>query len=359
MINFKKTICLNELQAPIRTFLTPEMLFVDIETTGLSAENCFIYCIGCSWQENDQICVQLLFGTGENDETDLLAHFQSLTSHFKKLVTFNGSTFDLPFLKKRFEKYQMPEPVTSMDHLDLFREAKKLRKLLALDNYRQKSLELFLGCYREDAYSGKELIQVYKSYFQAPTEEQLQMLLLHNYEDVLGMYDLLSILSYQQFLNGAFSITQCVLEENHLQIRLLPDIPLPQSVTRIETEWQLAIKPGQVFLQLPLHTGTLRHYFPDYKNYFYLPEEDTIIHKDIGIYVDRSRRCKATKENCFLSKNCSYLKLSGQQKDYDSYLKTDQKDPAAYLEFDPKWLLGENYATLYDYLVQLFRFYVH
>ena len=358
MINYKKTICLDELQASARAFLTPEMLFVDIETTGLSAENCFIYCIGCSWLKKDQICIQLLFGTGENDEPDLFTQFEALTRRFKKIVTFNGTTFDLPFLKKRLGKYQMADPITAMKHLDLFREAKKLRKLLSLDNYRQKSLELFLGSYRKDTYSGKELIRVYKTYCQTPTEELLQLLLLHNYEDVLGMYDLLGILAYQNFFNGAFSITRCALEENHLQIHLQPDTPLPQSVTRMETEWQLSIKSDRVFLQLPVHTGTLRHYFPDYKNYFYLPEEDTIIHKDIGIYVDRSRRSKATKENCFLSKNCSYLMISGNQKGYDSYLKTDQKDPAAYLEFDPKWLLGENYPALYDYLVQLFRFYL-
>lgn len=358
MITPKRTIKCSELRASARDFLSPDMLFTDIETTGLSADRSFIYCIGCSWMQGDEICIQLFFGTGESDEALLLTEFAALSRRFSTIVTFNGTTFDLPFLKKRFQKYQIPHPLADMESLDLFRETKKLKKLLALDNYRQKNVELFLGCFREDAFSGKELIRVYQDFCKSPSEEKLQMLLLHNFEDVLGMYDLLGILSYQELLHGGFSITACRQENDFVQTELRPSHTLPQPLTRIEENWQLSFKPDHVFLNLPLHTGTLRHYFPDYKNYFYLPEEDTIIHKDIGIYVDRTRREKVSKENCFLKKDCSYLILPGRQKGYESYLKADYKDTAAYLEVDSQLLSEPDHPQLYPFICQLFRYYL-
>ena len=45
----------------VRSSLTQDTLFVDIETSGLSAEKNHIYCIGCSYLINDQLAVRLLF----------------------------------------------------------------------------------------------------------------------------------------------------------------------------------------------------------------------------------------------------------------------------------------------------------
>ena len=40
-------------------------------------------------------------------------------------------------------------------------------------------------------------------------------------------------------------------------------------------------------MKMPLLEGTLKYYYPDYKNYYYLPLEDEAVHKSVGVYVDR------------------------------------------------------------------------
>lgn len=51
-----------------------------------------------------------------------------------------------------------------MQILDIFKELSPIKPLLRLENYKQKSIEAFLGIDREDKYSGGELINVYYEY---------------------------------------------------------------------------------------------------------------------------------------------------------------------------------------------------
>lgn len=94
-----------------------------------------------------------------------------------------------------------------MQILDIFKELSPIKPLLCLENYKQKSIEAFLGIDREDKYSGGELINVYYEYLAQKDAEKLSLLLTHNYEDVLGMTKLLSILSYKECIHGIADIT--------------------------------------------------------------------------------------------------------------------------------------------------------
>ena len=60
-------------------------------------------------------------------------------------------------------------------------------------------------------------------------------------------------------------------------------------------------------LQIPILSTTLKHYFPDYRNYYYLPLEDTAIHKSVATYVDSSNKVKATKQTCYVKQNDSFI----------------------------------------------------
>ena len=42
-----------------------------------------------------------------------------------------------------------------------------------------------------------------------------------------------------------------------------------------------------------------RLYYLDYKNYYYLPNEDMAVHKSVAVSVDRTHREKAAPENCY------------------------------------------------------------
>lgn len=177
------------------------------------------------------------------------------------------------------------------------------------------------------------------------------------------MYNLLEMLSYTYFLQGHFQLSdieiQSVSGDLFFNITLIPDILLPQTIHCMQEHATLVMHPEQVLLSFPVFHGALRHYFPDYKNYYYLPEEHAIIHKSLGTYIDPDHRQKATKENCYLEKNCYYLTLPYTSSEH--YLKQDLADKATYLElpvadntfpneyrFPPKQIPAlENFVHLY------------
>ena len=43
------------------------------------------------------------------------------------------------------------------------------------------------------------------------------------------------------------------------------------------------------------------------KEYFYLPAEDTAVHKSVASYVDKEFRQKATKDTCYIKQNGDFL----------------------------------------------------
>ena len=152
---------------------------------------------------------------------------------------------------------------------------------------------------------------------------------------ILQKNDLLTMLCYSDFLSGNFQIETVVLSSTdqiyYCDITLSVSYVFPQKVTVVLPEASLMLQGKKALISFPVHHGSLRHYFADYKNYYYLPEEQTIIHKSLGSCVDPDHREKATKQNCYLEKTCHYLTHSVPDK--CSYLRKDYSDTATYFEF--------------------------
>lgn len=354
MITEKKSFSIQELNSFTRHMMNPDILLLDIETTGLSAARHFIYCIGCSFLTGSDITIQIFFAEDQTQETAILNALADLLSTHRTVITFNGTTFDLPFLKKRYAVHGIRSPFTGIRSVDLYRETCRLKNLLVLSDYRQKSIETFLGCQREDIYSGKELIAQYLLYQKHPQQDLLGNLLLHNLEDVRGMYYLTDMLNYSEFLHGNFQIEsiscQSVDQKMFCNILLHPQHPFPQKLTFVSEEASLIMDNLRALLSFPVYHGTLRHYFRDYKNYYYLPEEHTIIHKTLGSYVDSDHRQKATRENCFMEKECDYLMHSAPDK--NAYLRQNLTDTNSYFELPQKNARTDDNSILSDSVKQ-------
>ncbi len=305
-----------------------ELLFFDIETTGFVAKNTILYLIGVLWFENDTIHIRQWFNEDGFEEQLVLSSFLTFTRNFKHLVHFNGLGFDLPYLRQKATIYNIEFPLEeTMTQIDMYKEIRSYKNLFALENMKQVSIENFLGIARDDEMSGKELIHVFQRYVTNKDKQLEHLLLLHNHDDLLGMTKISHIMNYKWFIQSpAIESCTCDVQQNYLVIhfQLKNGLTLPKRITATRCGMHLNAIDEKGILSIPICTDTLKHYFSDYKNYYYLPLEDMAIHKSVANYVDKNHKVKATKQNCYITKNDSFIPCCCDS-DYESFKKDWQE----------------------------------
>ncbi len=330
MIHRQQILPTDTLPLYAQNYMTEDMLLFDIETTGLSPRTDSVYLIGCSYIQGNEVVIDLFFGESPEDEPVVFDAFMPVLLSHSTVITFNGTTFDIPFLKKRCPA--LCPVFDNMESVDLYREARSMKVLLRLDSYKQKSIETFLGCAREDKYSGGELIGMYLEYILHQDPQNLEILLLHNFDDVKGMYDLLGLMAYYQLKNGEFDIIESSIEacgeKHYLNVKIQTRLPVPATVNLSDEESILILEKGNGLIRFLIHHDELKHFFPDFKNYYYLPDEDCAVHKSVGQFVDPSHRKAASATTCYVKKTCDYITLNNCNA--DSTLKKSLKDKSYY-----------------------------
>ena len=58
---------------------------------------------------------------------------------------------------------------------------------------------------------------------------------------------------------------------------------------------------------VPIYEEELKYFYSNYKDYYYLPLEDTAIHKSIGYFVEKEFREQAKASTCYTRKISCYL----------------------------------------------------
>ena len=279
-------------------------LFLDIETTGLAWQTSHIYLLGALAREGNGWILRQWFLERPQQEKELLEVFAVyLERHAADMaVHYNGDTFDLPFLRQKYAFYHLEIPAllrTSAGGADLLRLLRPCRKMLDLSSLRQSAVQAFLHCGRDDTGTGKDLIDVYRQYLETGSDELLDRLYLHNHDDVRGLAASSPALVYARFREGESRFRSCEMAEGVFRICLEPPCPFPVPHTHETDLCTLTMQGPEAFLEIPVFRGELKHFFPDYKNYVYLPLEDEAIHRSVGMFVDSSRREPARASNCY------------------------------------------------------------
>lgn len=297
-------------------FFTEQAIFFDIETTGFSPARSNLYLIGCATRKADMLIIDQFFAESGNEESEVITAFFSLLAQYNTIITFNGIGFDIPYLKAKCNSLQISSPFDEFIYIDIYKEVSKSKALLGLASLKQKSIELFLGIDRKDTFSGGELIEVYKAYIKHPTADALSLLRQHNYEDVLYMPKLLPVLSYREALTS--KLTPTALEANEartfngdtqkeLIFTLSGAPPVPKALSYRCDGCYLSFRHTDILLCVKLFDGELRYFFNHPKDYYYLPEEDRAVHKNLATGVDREHRKQATISNCYVRKHAIFL----------------------------------------------------
>lgn len=339
---------------------TEKSVFFDIETTGFSPATSTIYLIGCMYRSGQSLIIHQFFAENKSDEKEVLLQFMELLGQFDTIITFNGIGFDIPFIKAKCDSYNIPEAFKSYQYLDIYKLVGNIKFLLKQQNYKQKTIETFLGIHRDDIFSGGELINVYEDYVKTHSMDDEKLLLLHNYDDVTGMLDLMPILTYYQVLNGAYSVKSTEVstftsyegtECHELIITLQNDYPVPKRVSHQQHGFYFTINKDVTRVRIPIHMGELRYFHSNYKEYFYLPKEDLAIHKSVASFVDKEYRERAKACNCYTRKSGCFLPQ------YDVIMspvfRKEHKDKITYFELTEDFMSSDIMLRRYvDHIFQ-------
>ena len=319
-----------------------KILFIDIETTGLSRELTDLYLIGCGYFTGDCYNTIQWFADSPDDEPGILNAFNDFVSgRFTLLIHYNGNHFDIPYLKAKAMKHSLALPFDKMDALDIYCELKPYKKLLGLTSLRQRAVEELLMINSDDPYSGKDLISVYGRYVNNPSDSLLKPLIYHNSEDLKGMAYILPALYYTDLKDLRLEYVSYGIHEyndysdvkhRELLVTYSHNLKLPAGFNCREGDIMLHVGPeGKATLRLPIIETTLKQFYPDHKNYYYLPAEDTCIFKSAAHGVPAQRRENAKKETCYTRHSGLFIPvLAGSA---SPILKSDYSSKELYTPF--------------------------
>lgn len=161
--------------------------FFDLETTGLNSlwDKIVLGGLLAFNEEGKGEMFQFFLDKPEKEELLLISLSEKL-QELDALVTYNGASFDLPFLVKRMRKYNLKAPLFPF-HLDLYRLIKSHSPhALAMANLKQKTVERYFGLsnLRKDEISGEESIKMYEEYLKTKSRSLKDLILLHNLDDL-------------------------------------------------------------------------------------------------------------------------------------------------------------------------------
>ena len=331
---------------PIENFCVPrQTLFIDIETTGLYVRSSNLYMIGCAYfdepEDNPPVwrSIQWL-ATNYEDEVNVLNAFASFAKAYRYLIHFNGNQFDIPYLQHKMQQYNVNLNFDEYEGIDIYRRISPYKSFLRLPNCKQKTIENFItATVREDAYTGGELIDIYHEYVLNHDEAKERLLLLHNEEDIKGMLEIVAALAVCDLFHLPMKVTkvqanyykdinqrQC--SEIIMNLKLPTALPTEISYGANDCYFNGCGTEGK--LRVPIYEGELKYFYSNYKEYYYLPKEDTAIHKSVASFVDKDYRKQATARTCYTRKVSSYLPQWDAL--FTPFFKKDYEDKDLYFE---------------------------
>ena len=171
-------------------FFREEAVFLDIETTGMG--------------QQDDITV---FGLYDGNDTKTMIrginlNYRALKNEllkYKLVVTFNGATFDVPFLRKRY-----PQLLPIVPHIDLRTVTGRLGYAGGL-----KAIEGEFGISRRqlvERMHGGDAKLLWRMYYGSGDEHYLKLLVEYNEEDVINLKKIADVCTKrmeEQLLNNS------------------------------------------------------------------------------------------------------------------------------------------------------------
>ena len=171
------------------TGLGPEdLLFFDLETTGLSCVPLFL--IGALVWDGEGLELRQYFARDYAEERAALSLFHALAARKRAFVTFNGRSFDVPFLRARAALHRIPFQEAPV-HLDLLHLGRRAWGARFGDCKLQTLERCVCGRLRHGDIPSAEIPEVYHDFVRTGNARLIAQVLRHNLLDLLTLAELM------------------------------------------------------------------------------------------------------------------------------------------------------------------------
>lgn len=181
-------------------FCPQELLFLDTETTGLAGgAGTYVFLVGIGYFQGESFKVDQFLLTDLGNEKAFLEELAEMVQFgmngrsFRKLVSFNGKSYDLNLLESRYLINSIQDPFRGLSHLDLLYPARVLWKGI-LESCSLQNLERSILRFRRPPDIPSALIpRIYFNYLRSGDSHYFPMVLQHNFLDILSLVGLLTV----------------------------------------------------------------------------------------------------------------------------------------------------------------------
>jgi uncharacterized protein YprB with RNaseH-like and TPR domain len=165
----------------------PRLAVLDIETCGFSALPMFL--IGILTIDADEIRLTQVLARDYSEEAALLEWTGEMLSECGGIVSFNGKSFDMRYIRDRTTYHRLP-PIDEPPHADLLHISRRIWGK-ELDNCRLQTLETELcGRPRKGDIPGIAIPHVYHEFVRTGDSSDLAVVARHNRLDVITLAEL-------------------------------------------------------------------------------------------------------------------------------------------------------------------------
>ncbi len=192
--NYERLAAYGASDLQLLSFFDPRQIkFIDIETVGLYYVNP-VFLVGVLRFEEERGIISQYLARDYSEEKALLREVLDELKQTALITSFNGRSFDIPYLRGRMRYHQLCDMDRSV-HVDLLRTARKNYRD-TLPNCRLVTIERhLLSEERPDDLPGSEVADYYHRFVETGDRSLIAAILKHNARDLLSMAKILGIMT--------------------------------------------------------------------------------------------------------------------------------------------------------------------
>lgn len=197
--NLCKNKYINDLDV-IYCFELEDLLFLDIETLGIYDSPMIV--VGLGYYRDKQFIINILFARELEEEISICEHLKNeILPNFKCLLSYNGKSFDIPYIANRFLYFFDENPMISEDdipykqvntkyhHIDLYHCCRRKFKGMFQDYTLTNMEEQLLKMQRDNELPSNLVGTCFRMYLKDPQRYigLIKEVIEHNYYDIYAL----------------------------------------------------------------------------------------------------------------------------------------------------------------------------